>query len=78
MLLVAKDFHRRSLVVKGETQDQKRIEGGTRRRRRRRIFIVLRHRHKIIFEELIEIQKFEILRRNNFLILQTKFKILST
>jgi hypothetical protein len=26
----------RSLVVKGETQDQKRIEGGTSRRRRRR------------------------------------------
>jgi hypothetical protein len=25
----------RSLVVKGETQDQKRIEGGTRRRRRK-------------------------------------------
>jgi hypothetical protein len=29
-------FLKISVIVKGETQDQKRIEGGTRRRRRRR------------------------------------------
>jgi hypothetical protein len=59
------------LVVKGETQDQKRIEGGTRRRRRKNVLptvkILTFSSGESIKDELRHSQRAQIFKKIGFL-----------